>query len=255
MAGKAPREPLVPRTPRSRAPPRGMHPCVASGMAGGFLGPKASPCFSSEADEVWSSHFARLTAARPCSLPASQEGLWGEGDEDPVPAEPRGFTGPPGAQPQPGPLVQTCLLRDLEMGPLAQTQTLRDFEQVRPRGAGTPPMASPGPSGHCRVLAAFMPGPLDTTEGCGVQEGSQAGGGGKGRGGLSPAGRHAPLTALTAAARGGLRGSGFTTRCPRSSDSSNSSGRRKKRGKGEQRGQRRELRAGREPRLCPGGAM
>ncbi|XP_064283568.1 myomegalin isoform X10 [Passer domesticus] len=60
---------------------------------------------------------------------ASQEGLWGEGDEDPVPAEPRGSSGPPGAQPQPDPLVQTCLPRDLEMGPLAHTQTLRDFEQ------------------------------------------------------------------------------------------------------------------------------
>ncbi|XP_048169527.1 myomegalin-like isoform X8 [Corvus hawaiiensis] len=62
-------------------------------------------------------------------MAASQEGPWGEGDEDPVPAEPRASSGPPGAQPQPGPLVQTCLLRDLEMGPLAQTQTLRDFEQ------------------------------------------------------------------------------------------------------------------------------
>ncbi|XP_066048126.1 myomegalin isoform X5 [Chamaea fasciata] len=62
-------------------------------------------------------------------MAASQEGLWSEGDEEPVPAEPRASGGPPGAQPQPGPLVQTCLLRDLEMGPLAQTQTLRDFEQ------------------------------------------------------------------------------------------------------------------------------
>ncbi|XP_031973110.1 myomegalin-like isoform X12 [Corvus moneduloides] len=62
-------------------------------------------------------------------MAASQEGPWGEGDEDPVPAKPRASSGPPGAQPQPGPLVQTCLLRDLEMGPLAQTQTLRDFEQ------------------------------------------------------------------------------------------------------------------------------
>lgn len=231
-----------------------MHPCVASGMAGGFLGPKASPCFSSEADEVRSSHFARLTAARPCSLPASQEGLWGEGDEDPVPAEPRGFTGPPGAQPQPAPLVQTCLLRDLEMGPLAQTQTLRDFEQVRPRGAGTP-------HGIARALRA-LPGACSIHAGSpGHSRGVWSAGGVAGRWwrqrerGLSPAGRHAPLTALTAAARGGRRGSGFTTRCPRSSDSSNSSGRRKKRGKGEQRGQRRELRAGREPRLCPGGAM
>ncbi|KAM4773098.1 myomegalin isoform 8-T8 [Cyanocitta cristata] len=62
-------------------------------------------------------------------MEASQEGPWGEGDEDPVPAEPRASSGPSGAQPQPGPLVQTCLLRDLEMGALAQTQTLRDFEQ------------------------------------------------------------------------------------------------------------------------------
>ncbi|XP_074894512.1 myomegalin isoform X5 [Buteo buteo] len=62
-------------------------------------------------------------------MAASQDGPWGEGDEDPAPAEPGGSHGPPGAQPQPGPLVQTCLLRDLEMGPLAQTQTLRDFEQ------------------------------------------------------------------------------------------------------------------------------
>ncbi|CAN0218702.1 unnamed protein product [Bubo scandiacus] len=72
---------------------------------------------------------------RPAVLPgascmaASQDRPWGEGDEDPVLAEPGGSHGPPGAQPQPGPLVQTCLLRDLEMGPLAQTQTLRDFEQ------------------------------------------------------------------------------------------------------------------------------
>ncbi|KAM6128748.1 myomegalin-like [Phoenicopterus ruber ruber] len=66
-------------------------------------------------------------------MAASQDGPWGEGDEDPALAEPGGSHGPPGAQPQPGPeqdpLVQTCLLRDLEMGPLAQTQTLRDFEQ------------------------------------------------------------------------------------------------------------------------------
>ncbi|XP_066411987.1 myomegalin isoform X11 [Molothrus aeneus] len=62
-------------------------------------------------------------------MAASQEGLWGEADEEPVPAEPRGSSGPAGAQPQPDPLAQTCLLRDLEMGPLAHTQTLRDFEQ------------------------------------------------------------------------------------------------------------------------------
>ncbi|XP_075616358.1 myomegalin isoform X3 [Balearica regulorum gibbericeps] len=62
-------------------------------------------------------------------MAASQDGPWGEGDEDPAPAELGGSHGPPSAQPQPGPLVQTCLLRDLEMGPLAQTQTLRDFEQ------------------------------------------------------------------------------------------------------------------------------
>ncbi|XP_072788979.1 myomegalin isoform X8 [Taeniopygia guttata] len=59
-------------------------------------------------------------------MAASQEGLWGEGDEDAVPAELRGSSG---SQPQPDPLVQTCLLRDLEMGPLAHTQTLRDFER------------------------------------------------------------------------------------------------------------------------------
>ncbi|XP_071291854.1 myomegalin isoform X10 [Agelaius tricolor] len=80
------------------------------------------------AHEAWGSRFAGLTA-RPCSLPASQEGLWGEADEEPVPAEPRGSSGPAGAQPQPDALAQTCLLRDLEMGPLAHTQTLRDFEQ------------------------------------------------------------------------------------------------------------------------------
>uniref|UniRef100_A0A8C3P5R8 Phosphodiesterase 4D interacting protein n=1 Tax=Cyanoderma ruficeps TaxID=181631 RepID=A0A8C3P5R8_9PASS len=62
-------------------------------------------------------------------MAAPQEGLWGEGEENPVPAEPRESGGPPGTQPQPDPLVQTCLLRDLDMGPLAQTQTLRDFEQ------------------------------------------------------------------------------------------------------------------------------
>ncbi|XP_054689362.1 myomegalin isoform X2 [Grus americana] len=62
-------------------------------------------------------------------MAASQDRPWGEVDEDPAPAEPGGSHGPPSAQPQPGPLVQTCLLRDLEMGPLAQTQTLRDFEQ------------------------------------------------------------------------------------------------------------------------------
>ncbi|XP_032923218.1 myomegalin-like isoform X9 [Catharus ustulatus] len=60
-------------------------------------------------------------------MAASHGGLWGEGDEDPVPAQPRGSSGPPGSQPDP--LVQSCLLRDLEMGPLAHTQTLRDFEQ------------------------------------------------------------------------------------------------------------------------------
>ncbi|XP_027514277.1 myomegalin-like isoform X8 [Corapipo altera] len=62
-------------------------------------------------------------------MEASQDESWAETDEDPVPAEPGGSRGPLNAQPQPGPLVQTCLLRDLEMGPLAQTQTLRDFEQ------------------------------------------------------------------------------------------------------------------------------
>ncbi|OPJ77141.1 hypothetical protein AV530_007539 [Patagioenas fasciata monilis] len=66
-------------------------------------------------------------------MEASQDEPWGEGDEDTMLAEPGRTHGPPGAQPQPGPeqdpLVQTCLLRDLEMGPLAQTQTLRDFEQ------------------------------------------------------------------------------------------------------------------------------
>ncbi|KAM3668171.1 myomegalin isoform 6-T6 [Ammospiza maritima maritima] len=62
-------------------------------------------------------------------MAASQEGLWDDGDEEPVPAEPRGCSGPAGAQPQPDPLAQTGLLRDLEMGPLAHTQTLRDFEQ------------------------------------------------------------------------------------------------------------------------------
>ncbi|XP_064520424.1 myomegalin-like isoform X5 [Pseudopipra pipra] len=62
-------------------------------------------------------------------MEASQDESWGEADEDPVPAEPGGSRGPLNAQPQPGSLVQTCLLRDLEMGPLAQTQTLRDFEQ------------------------------------------------------------------------------------------------------------------------------
>ncbi|KAM6262086.1 LOW QUALITY PROTEIN: myomegalin-like [Porphyrio hochstetteri] len=62
-------------------------------------------------------------------MAASQDGPWGEGDEDPAPAEPGGSHGTLGAQPQPGPLVQTCLLRDLGMGSLAQTQTLRDFEQ------------------------------------------------------------------------------------------------------------------------------
>uniref|UniRef100_A0A663LQ79 Centrosomin N-terminal motif 1 domain-containing protein n=1 Tax=Athene cunicularia TaxID=194338 RepID=A0A663LQ79_ATHCN len=94
--------------------------------------PGVPPGDISEAGGAWSSCFAHLTAARSCSLPASQDRLWGEGDEDLMLAEPGGSHGPPGAQPQPGPLVQTCLLQDLEMGPLAQTQTLRDFEQVRP---------------------------------------------------------------------------------------------------------------------------
>ncbi|XP_064310739.1 myomegalin isoform X2 [Phalacrocorax carbo] len=62
-------------------------------------------------------------------MAASKDGPWGEGDEDPALAKLGASHGPPGAQPEPGPLVQTCLLRDLEMGPLAQTQTLRDFEQ------------------------------------------------------------------------------------------------------------------------------
>uniref|UniRef100_A0A6G1RH91 Uncharacterized protein n=1 Tax=Hypotaenidia okinawae TaxID=2861861 RepID=A0A6G1RH91_9GRUI len=62
-------------------------------------------------------------------MAASQDGPWGEGDEDPAPAKLGASHGPLGAQPQPGSLVQTCLLRDLGMGSLAQTQTLRDFEQ------------------------------------------------------------------------------------------------------------------------------
>ncbi|XP_027752341.1 myomegalin-like isoform X11 [Empidonax traillii] len=62
-------------------------------------------------------------------MEASQDESWGEAEDDPVPAEPGGSRGPLNAQPQPAALVQTCLLRDLEMGPLAQTQTLRDFEQ------------------------------------------------------------------------------------------------------------------------------
>ncbi|XP_054021464.1 uncharacterized protein LOC128897555 [Dryobates pubescens] len=60
-------------------------------------------------------------------MAASQDNLWGEGDEDPVSARPGGSHGPRGAHA--GPFAQTCLLRDLEMGPLAQSQTLRDFEQ------------------------------------------------------------------------------------------------------------------------------
>lgn len=83
-----------------------------------------------------------------------------------MPAEPRGSGAPLGAQPDP--LVQTCLLRGLEMGPLAQTQTLRDYEQVRPLG---PRMAPPEPSRHCRVLAGSMAGALATAAGCGAQEG------------------------------------------------------------------------------------
>nr|XP_041573879.1 myomegalin isoform X9 [Taeniopygia guttata] len=67
---------------------------------------------------------ALLPGAR--RMAASQEGLWGEGDEDAVPAELRGSSS---SKPQPDPLVQTCLLQDLEMGPLAHTQTLRDFER------------------------------------------------------------------------------------------------------------------------------
>lgn len=113
----------------------------------------------SEASGVWSSRFAGLIAARPRSPPASQDGPWGEGDDDAAPAEPGGFHGPPGAQPQPGSLVQTCLLRDLKMSPLTQTQTLRDFEQVRPRGAGT--------HQRCQVLAGYMMG---ATVGCGGRE-------------------------------------------------------------------------------------
>uniref|UniRef100_A0A8C4UWZ7 Phosphodiesterase 4D interacting protein n=1 Tax=Falco tinnunculus TaxID=100819 RepID=A0A8C4UWZ7_FALTI len=77
----------------------------------------------------WSSRFARLTAAPPCSPAASQDGQWSEGDKDPTLTKLEGSHGPPGAQAQPGPLVQTCLLRNLEMDALAQTQTLRDFEQ------------------------------------------------------------------------------------------------------------------------------
>uniref|UniRef100_A0A8C9NNU5 Centrosomin N-terminal motif 1 domain-containing protein n=1 Tax=Serinus canaria TaxID=9135 RepID=A0A8C9NNU5_SERCA len=128
------------RHPESPATLRALKLRIARGWPGAFGAPRRplvsplSSLLSSEAHEAGSSHFSRLTAARPCSLPASQEGLWGEGDEEPVPAEPRGSSGPPGAQAQPDPLGQTCLLRDLEMGPLAHTQTLRDFEKVRLRG-------------------------------------------------------------------------------------------------------------------------
>ncbi|XP_065504981.1 uncharacterized protein LOC135996729 [Caloenas nicobarica] len=86
---------------------------------------------------------------RASCMEASQDEPWGEGEEDAMLAEPGGSHGPPGAQLQPGPeqdpLVQTCLLRDLEMGPLAQTQTLRDFEQARGgrRGSGFTARLSP----------------------------------------------------------------------------------------------------------------
>ncbi|XP_071607344.1 myomegalin isoform X12 [Heliangelus exortis] len=62
-------------------------------------------------------------------MEASKDGPWSQGDEEPVLSEPGGSHDPLGVQPQPDPLVQTCLLRHLEMGPLTQTQTLRDFEQ------------------------------------------------------------------------------------------------------------------------------
>lgn len=242
MAGKAPLHAPFP------AP-------IAPAMASSFVGPEAPPCLSSEADEMWSSHFARLTAARPCSLPASQEGLWGEGDEDPVPAEPRGSGAPLGVQPQPDPLVQTCLLRDLEMGPLAQTQTLRDFEQVRPRGAGTPhgtARALPAPPGAGRIHGG-CPGHTSGVWSAGGVAGQVVRAEGEGP---SPAGRHAPLTALTAATRGASGARVSPTRCPRSSDSSNSSGRRKKKEERESSGASDGScgRAG-SLRLCPGGAM
>lgn len=183
MEGKAPREPRAPCMSRSLLP----------GMAPRHL-LVSSP---RRQMRLWSSHFARLTAARPCSLPASQEGLWGEGDEDPLPAEPRGSGAPLGAQPQPDPLVQTCLLRDLEMGPLAQTQTLRDFEQVRAR------MAPPG--------CTFRAGDTRWTLQRGVERrrGGGAGGEGTGRGagpGRAPRSPHRPH----GCGAWGLRGSGFT---------------------------------------------
>lgn len=205
-------------------------------MASGLPAPRRPgvlPGDISEAGGVWSNRFAHLTAARPRSLPASQDGPWGEGDEDPAPAEPGGSHGPPGAQPQPGPLVQTCLLRDLEMGPLAQTQTLRDFEQVRPRGAGTPAMAPPSPPppppaplGTCRIHVG-SPGCTSGVRRAGG--GRRASGGGTGRGGSAPprAPRSpSPPSWLRRAGAAGARVSPPSRpRRPRSGDSSNSSGR------------------------------
>ncbi|XP_053840539.1 collagen alpha-2(I) chain-like [Vidua macroura] len=194
---------------------------------------------------------AALPGAR--RMAGSQEGLWGEGDEDAVPAEPRGSSGPPGAQPQPDPLVQTCLLRDLEMGPLAHTQTLRDFEQVRPRGAGTPhgtATALPALPGACGIHAGSA----------GRSSGVWSAGGAAGQAvvaegaepGRAPRSPHRPH----GCGAWGPPGLGFhQPAVPAPAIPQIALGGGKKRGKGEQRGQRRELRAGREPRLCPGGAM
>lgn len=213
------------------------------------MGPQASLCDISGASGVQSSRFAHLTAAHPC-FPASQDEPWGEGDEDAMPAEPGGTHGPPGAQPQPGaeqdPLVQTCLLRDLEMGPLAQTQTLRDFEQVRPWGAKKP--QDPSSSAGC-----FQDTCWSGVWRAGVGHG--AGGGGTGRGGSAPPALRSPSPPSGLRHAGAAGAQVSPPACPRrpcSGRSSNSSESwKKKKRTRPQRGWRRELRAGRDPVPCP----
>lgn len=102
------------------------------------------------------------------------------------------------------------------MGPLAQTQTLRDFEQVRPRGAGTPAMAPPSPPLPPSSTTGYL---QDTCRIPWVHQWGAEGGRGTqskrrwdGERGLSPPpGATLPLAALLAEARGGRGGSGFTT--------------------------------------------
>jgi len=249
MAGKTPREP--PGTPCAPAPcpAEGDAPvlstpaaCIAPGDGGWVPGCPGVPA----GDTLEAGGVRCLTAARPRSLPASHNEPWGEGEEDPAPPKLGRSHGPPGAQPQPGPLVQTCLLQDLEMGPLAQTQTLRDFEQVRLRGPGSPCQGPPSTS--CRLRA-----------GCLGWSGWawRAGGGTRGRWRWDgeprpPRPPRSPSPPSWLPRRGPPELGFHHPSRPRSSDSSNSSGRRKKQRTGGRVGAVSGCwRAGRDPGPCP----